>query len=206
MLTSNLQTIFSMTLPPLLTPFSPLPLLGMCFLHFIFLFFVPLLLYKFLPLISVPALHPTLVPPSLPCSLPLLPLPPLFRFLLFSLLPTASCTSSYLTSPSSSLTFPSFSLTSPSSSLTSPSSSLTSPPPLLLPPPPLFLPPPPLLLPPPPLLLPPPPLLLPPPPLQTSMDTSLNPVFLTAIEMVDDENYLGSDGRHLFICQKNRYT
>ena len=37
------------------------------------------------------------------------------------------------------------------------------------------------------------------------MDTTLNPVFMTAIEMVDDETYLGADGRHLFICQKNRF-
>ena len=39
---------------------------------------------------------------------------------------------------------------------------------------------------------------------QISLDTSLNPVFMTAIEMIDDETYLGADGRHLFICQKNR--
>lgn len=38
---------------------------------------------------------------------------------------------------------------------------------------------------------------------EISMDTTLNPVFMTAIEMVDDETYLGADGRHLFICQKN---
>ena len=36
------------------------------------------------------------------------------------------------------------------------------------------------------------------------VDISLNPVFLTAIEMIDDEVFLGADGRHLFICQKNR--
>ena len=36
------------------------------------------------------------------------------------------------------------------------------------------------------------------------MDTKLNPVFLTAIEMIDDENYIGADGRHVFVCQKNR--
>lgn len=41
--------------------------------------------------------------------------------------------------------------------------------------------------------------------LQIALDTNLNPVFLTAIEMVDDENYIGADGRHIFICQKNRY-
>jgi DNA damage-binding protein 1 len=38
---------------------------------------------------------------------------------------------------------------------------------------------------------------------EISLDTSLNPVFMTAIEMIDDETYLGADGRHLFICQKN---
>ena len=43
-------------------------------------------------------------------------------------------------------------------------------------------------------------------PPQISMDTTLNPVFMTAIEMVDDETYLGADGRHLFICQKNRFN
>eukprot|EP00731_Ephydatia_muelleri_P033595 Em0033g11a len=38
---------------------------------------------------------------------------------------------------------------------------------------------------------------------EISMDTKLNPVFLTAIEMIDDENYIGADGRHVFVCQKN---
>ena len=27
---------------------------------------------------------------------------------------------------------------------------------------------------------------------------------MTAMEMIDDENFLGADGRHIFICQKNR--
>ena len=36
------------------------------------------------------------------------------------------------------------------------------------------------------------------------MDINLNPVFLTAIEMIDDEVFLGADGRHVFVCQKNR--
>jgi len=39
---------------------------------------------------------------------------------------------------------------------------------------------------------------------EIAMDINLNPVFLTAIEMVDDETFLGADGRHLFLCQKNR--
>ena len=39
---------------------------------------------------------------------------------------------------------------------------------------------------------------------EIAVDISLNPVFLTAIEMIDDEVFLGADGRHLFICQKNR--
>ena len=41
---------------------------------------------------------------------------------------------------------------------------------------------------------------------QISIETNLNPVFMTAMEMLDDENYLGADGRHLFVCQKNRYN
>ena len=40
---------------------------------------------------------------------------------------------------------------------------------------------------------------------EIAMDINLNPVFLTAVEMVDDETYLGADGRHIFLCQKNRY-
>ena len=39
---------------------------------------------------------------------------------------------------------------------------------------------------------------------EIAVDISLNPVFLTTIEMIDDEVFLGADGRHLFICQKNR--
>ena len=39
---------------------------------------------------------------------------------------------------------------------------------------------------------------------EIAVDINLNPVFLTAIEMIDDEVFLGADGRHLFICQKNR--
>ena len=39
---------------------------------------------------------------------------------------------------------------------------------------------------------------------EIAMDINLNPVFLTAIEMIDDETYLGADGRHIFLCQKNR--
>ncbi|CAI8053753.1 DNA damage-binding protein 1 [Geodia barretti] len=38
---------------------------------------------------------------------------------------------------------------------------------------------------------------------EISVETSLNPVFMTAMEMIDDENYLGADGRHIFVCQKN---
>ena len=41
---------------------------------------------------------------------------------------------------------------------------------------------------------------------EIAMDTNLNPLFLTAIEMIDDETFLGADGRHLFLCQKNRYA
>jgi DNA damage-binding protein 1 len=40
---------------------------------------------------------------------------------------------------------------------------------------------------------------------EISVETSLNPVFMTAMEMIDDENYLGADGRHIFVCQKNRF-
>ena len=40
---------------------------------------------------------------------------------------------------------------------------------------------------------------------EIAIDINLNPVFLSAIEMVDDENFLGADGRHVFLCQKNRY-
>ena len=36
------------------------------------------------------------------------------------------------------------------------------------------------------------------------IDIELNPVFLMAIEMIDDETFLGADGRHIFLCQKNR--
>ena len=39
---------------------------------------------------------------------------------------------------------------------------------------------------------------------EIAMDINLNPVFLTAVEMIDDETYLGADGRHIFLCQKNR--
>ena len=39
---------------------------------------------------------------------------------------------------------------------------------------------------------------------EIAVDINLNPVFLTAIEMIDDEVFLGADGKHLFICQKNR--
>ena len=39
---------------------------------------------------------------------------------------------------------------------------------------------------------------------EIAVDISLNPVFVTAIEMIDDEVFLGADGRYLFICQKNR--
>ena len=33
---------------------------------------------------------------------------------------------------------------------------------------------------------------------EIAVDINLNPVFLTAIEMIDDEVFLGADGRHLF--------
>ncbi len=39
-----------------------------------------------------------------------------------------------------------------------------------------------------------------------ALDVNMNPIFLSAIEMLDDENYIGSDGRHVFICQKNTYV
>jgi len=39
---------------------------------------------------------------------------------------------------------------------------------------------------------------------EVAIDVNLNPVFLSAIEIVDDETFLGADGRHIFICQKNR--
>lgn len=38
---------------------------------------------------------------------------------------------------------------------------------------------------------------------ECALDTNLNPVYLTSIEMIDDENYVGADGRHVFVCQKN---
>ena len=41
---------------------------------------------------------------------------------------------------------------------------------------------------------------------QIAIETNLNPVFMTAIEMIDDETYIGADGRHLFISQKNRFS
>lgn len=40
---------------------------------------------------------------------------------------------------------------------------------------------------------------------EIAVDINLNPVFLMAIEMIDDETYIGADGRHIFLCQKNRY-
>ena len=40
---------------------------------------------------------------------------------------------------------------------------------------------------------------------EIAVDISLNPVFLMAIDMIDDETYVGADGRHIFLCQKNRY-
>ena len=39
---------------------------------------------------------------------------------------------------------------------------------------------------------------------EIAMDINMNPVFLSAVEMIDDENYIGADGRHVFICQKNK--
>ena len=39
---------------------------------------------------------------------------------------------------------------------------------------------------------------------EIAVDISLNPVFLMAIDMIDDETYVGADGRHIFLCQKNR--
>ena len=39
---------------------------------------------------------------------------------------------------------------------------------------------------------------------EIAVDINLNPVFLSAIEMIDDEVFLGADGRHIFVCQKNR--
>ena len=39
---------------------------------------------------------------------------------------------------------------------------------------------------------------------EVALDVNLNPVFLSAIAMIDDENFLGADGRHIFVCQKNR--
>ena len=41
---------------------------------------------------------------------------------------------------------------------------------------------------------------------EIAVDINLNPVFLTAIEMIDDEVFLGADGRHVFVCQKNRFV
>ena len=38
---------------------------------------------------------------------------------------------------------------------------------------------------------------------QIGVDHNICPCFCTAIEMIDDENYIASDGRHVFICQKN---
>ena len=36
------------------------------------------------------------------------------------------------------------------------------------------------------------------------MDTNLNPAMLMAIEIIDDDTFLGADSQHIFICQKNR--
>ncbi len=41
---------------------------------------------------------------------------------------------------------------------------------------------------------------------QIGTDTKVCPSFCTAIEMIDDENYIASDGRHVYICQKNTYV
>ncbi len=38
---------------------------------------------------------------------------------------------------------------------------------------------------------------------EIALDVNMNPSFLSAIEMLDDENYIGADGRHIFTCQKN---
>ncbi len=37
-------------------------------------------------------------------------------------------------------------------------------------------------------------------------DIKVCPSFCTAIEMIDDENYVAADGRHIYICQKNTYV
>ena len=38
------------------------------------------------------------------------------------------------------------------------------------------------------------------------MDTNLNPAMMMAIEIIDDDTFLGADSQHLFICQKNRFV
>ncbi len=41
---------------------------------------------------------------------------------------------------------------------------------------------------------------------EIALDVNMNPAYLSAIEMLDDENYIGADGRHVFTCQKNTYV
>jgi DNA damage-binding protein 1 len=38
---------------------------------------------------------------------------------------------------------------------------------------------------------------------QISLDTNLSPSYMTAVEMLDHDTYLGSDSQHIFTCQKN---
>ena len=38
---------------------------------------------------------------------------------------------------------------------------------------------------------------------QIGVDLNVHPCYCTGIEMMDDENYLAADGRHVFVCQKN---
>jgi DNA damage-binding protein 1 len=38
---------------------------------------------------------------------------------------------------------------------------------------------------------------------EIAVDHNISPCFCTSIELIDDENYIACDGRHVFICQKN---
>ena len=41
---------------------------------------------------------------------------------------------------------------------------------------------------------------------QIAIDTTMTPSYMTAVEMLDDETFLGADSQHLFVCQKNKWV
>ena len=41
---------------------------------------------------------------------------------------------------------------------------------------------------------------------QIAVDTTMTPSYMTAVEMLDDETFLGADSQHLFVCQKNKWV